>query len=88
MSFKSFLVTLGLAQKELNRTFVPEGSRQVYVNDSIKSQQLQYLHNSVSTGKYNGITFIPKFLYEFFSKYANLFFLFTGSIQVYVINTR
>jgi phospholipid-transporting ATPase len=83
MSFKSFLVTLGLATQEMNRTFVPEGNRQVYINDRIKAAQVEYLHNSVSTGKYTVVSFLPKFLMEFFSKYANLFFLFTGTIQVF-----
>jgi phospholipid-transporting ATPase len=83
MTFKSFLVTLGLATREMNRTFVPEGSRKVYMNDPIKSTQTEYLNNSVSTGKYTFVSFFPKFLVEFFSKYANLFFLFTGSIQVF-----
>ncbi|KAJ3362321.1 hypothetical protein HDU91_003466 [Kappamyces sp. JEL0680] len=81
-AFKDVLVNLGLAQQELNRTFVPEGHRMVYVNDPVKQRQSNYLHNSVSTGKYNAVTFIPRFLLEFFSKYANLFFLFTGTIQL------
>ncbi|KAI9599439.1 hypothetical protein BDF19DRAFT_470419 [Syncephalis fuscata] len=41
----------------------------------------KFLHNRVSTAKYNIVTFLPKFLYEQFSKYANLFFLFTSCIQ-------
>lgn len=39
------------------------------------------MDNHVSTAKYNIATFIPKFLFEQFSKYANLFFLFTAIIQ-------
>lgn len=35
-----------------------------------------------STAKYNLITFIPKFLFEQFSRYANLFFLFIALLQV------
>ncbi|EDV24838.1 uncharacterized protein TRIADDRAFT_25047, partial [Trichoplax adhaerens] len=34
-----------------------------------------------STAKYNLITFFPKFLFEQFSRYANLFFLFITLIQ-------
>ncbi|KAG7527721.1 hypothetical protein FFLO_06652 [Filobasidium floriforme] len=37
--------------------------------------------NEIGTGKYNVVTFLPKFLFEQFSKYANLFFLFTACIQ-------
>ncbi|KAI9462638.1 calcium transporting ATPase [Russula earlei] len=40
-----------------------------------------FLSNYVSTTKYNMVTFVPKFLFEQFSKYANLFFLFTACIQ-------
>ncbi|RDB24741.1 hypothetical protein Hypma_007946 [Hypsizygus marmoreus] len=40
-----------------------------------------FCSNFVSTSKYNLATFIPKFLAEQFSKYANLFFLFTACIQ-------
>ena len=50
-SFKQALVNLGLAQQELNRTFVPEGHRIVYVNDPVKQRTCDYLHNSVTTGK-------------------------------------
>ncbi|EGW31824.1 membrane-spanning Ca-ATPase [Spathaspora passalidarum NRRL Y-27907] len=40
-----------------------------------------YYGNYISTTKYNFATFLPKFLFEQFSKYANLFFLFTSIIQ-------
>ncbi|KAI0687946.1 phospholipid-translocating P-type ATPase [Cerioporus squamosus] len=40
-----------------------------------------FCNNYVSTSKYNLATFVPKFLFEQFSKYANLFFLFTALIQ-------
>ncbi|KAF9228273.1 phospholipid-translocating P-type ATPase [Gyrodon lividus] len=40
-----------------------------------------FCDNFVSTSKYNAITFLPKFLKEQLSKYANLFFLFTACIQ-------
>ncbi|KAG9541603.1 phospholipid-translocating P-type ATPase, partial [Aureobasidium melanogenum] len=41
----------------------------------------KYVDNHVSTSKYNFATFLPKFLFEQFSKYANLFFLFTAILQ-------
>ncbi|KAI8909915.1 hypothetical protein DFJ77DRAFT_109181 [Powellomyces hirtus] len=56
--------------------------RTIYVNDPIKNQQYKYIHNRISTAKYNVATFLPKFLLEQFSRYANLFFLFTGIIQL------
>jgi phospholipid-transporting ATPase len=72
------LVKLGIRTEKITGTFVPEGSRTIPVN----AHSLLYLHNSVSTSKYSVITFVPRFLFEFFSNYANLFFLFTGSIQL------
>ncbi|KAJ1546222.1 hypothetical protein HK096_005370, partial [Nowakowskiella sp. JEL0078] len=55
--------------------------RIIYLNDPIKNKELKFLHNSITTAKYSLFTFVPKFLYEQFSKYANLFFLFTAVIQ-------
>ncbi|KAK9899263.1 aminophospholipid-transporting P-type ATPase [Cystobasidium minutum MCA 4210] len=45
------------------------------------NNQFKYCNNYVSTGKYNLVTFVPKFLSEQFSKYANVFFLFTAAIM-------
>ncbi|TPX31714.1 hypothetical protein SmJEL517_g05015 [Synchytrium microbalum] len=56
-------------------------TRLIHLNDTIKNAQMKYLHNRVTTAKYNVLTFLPKFLYEQFSKSANLFFLFTAFIQ-------
>lgn len=60
---------------------VYEGERQVWLNDQARNIGEGYPNNYVSTSKYNLATFIPKFLVEQFSKYANLFFLFTAFIQ-------
>ena len=57
-------------------------NRIVYVNDSIKNSTQKFLHNGVTTAKYQWYTFLFKFLYEQFSKYANVFFLFIAIIQV------
>ncbi|KAI0031845.1 calcium transporting ATPase [Vararia minispora EC-137] len=62
-------------QKELVLT----GERIVALNNS--DANIDFLGNHVSTSKYNVATFLPKFLFEQFSKYANLFFLFTACIQ-------
>ncbi|KAJ3163744.1 hypothetical protein HDU88_006236 [Geranomyces variabilis] len=58
-----------------------QASRNIYLNDPTRNATQKFLHNSISTSKYNVATFLPKFLFEQFSKYANLFFLFTASIQ-------
>ncbi|KAJ1816443.1 aminophospholipid translocase, partial [Coemansia sp. RSA 2598] len=55
--------------------------RTVHIGNRESNAQFKYKHNRVSTAKYNIFTFLPKFLFEQFSKYANVFFLFTGCIQ-------
>lgn len=58
------------------------GERIIHLNNSELNDQQRFLHNRVFTAKYTAFTFLPKFLYEEFSKYANLFFLFISGIQV------
>ncbi|KAF8070424.1 calcium transporting ATPase [Lyophyllum atratum] len=55
------------------------GERIIALNNSAANGD--FCSNFVSTSKYNLATFMPKFLLEQFSKYANLFFLFTACIQ-------
>ncbi|RXK37094.1 phospholipid-transporting ATPase [Tremella mesenterica] len=55
--------------------------REVTLNDPEANRLKSYEKNSVSTGKYGPITFLPKFLFSEFSRSANLFFLFTAIIQ-------
>ena len=50
------------------------GPRIIYMNNPPANATGKYVNNYVSTSKYNVATFLPKFLYEQFSKYANLFF--------------
>lgn len=57
------------------------GPRIIYLNDKHANSKFRYMDNHISTTKYNIATFLPKFLFEQFSKYANLFFLFTSIIQ-------
>ncbi|CAO3648890.1 unnamed protein product [Cunninghamella echinulata] len=55
--------------------------RIIHINNEELNNQQRFLNNKVFTAKYTLISFIPKFLYEEFSKYANLFFLFVSGIQ-------
>ncbi|PHZ16300.1 phospholipid-translocating P-type ATPase [Rhizopus microsporus ATCC 52813] len=55
--------------------------RTIHINNQSLNEEQEFLHNGVTTGKYNLLTFLPKFLYEEFSKYANIFFLFISCIQ-------
>ena len=57
------------------------GPRIIHLNNPPANSANKYLDNHVSTAKYNVATFLPKFLFEQFSKYANLFFLFTAALQ-------
>lgn len=57
------------------------GPRIIHLNNPTANSGNRYLDNHVSTAKYNVATFVPKFLFEQFSKYANLFFLFTAILQ-------
>ncbi|KAL1926205.1 hypothetical protein VTP01DRAFT_6070 [Rhizomucor pusillus] len=57
------------------------GERIIYVNNTTLNDEQKFLHNRIFTAKYTIITFLPRFLYEEFSKYANLFFLFISGIQ-------
>lgn len=44
--------------------------------------EAEFCTNFVSTSKYTVASFIPIFLYEQFSKFANLFFLFISVMQL------
>ena len=57
------------------------GPRMIHLNNPPANAVNKYASNHVSTTKYNVATFMPKFLYQEFSKYANLFFLFTAILQ-------
>jgi phospholipid-transporting ATPase len=57
------------------------GPRIIHLNNPPANASNKYVNNHISTTKYNIVTFLPKFLFEQFSKYANLFFLFTAILQ-------
>ena len=57
------------------------GPRIIHLNNPPANASNKYVDNHISTTKYNIITFLPKFLYQEFSKYANIFFLFTAILQ-------
>jgi len=57
------------------------GPRIIHLNNPPANSVNKYINNQISTAKYNVVTFLPKFLFEQFSKFANLFFLFTAGLQ-------
>ena len=58
-----------------------QGPRIIHLNNPTVNGENKWADNHVSTAKYNFATFLPKFLFEQFSKYANVFFLFTAALQ-------
>jgi len=46
-----------------------------------KEQVQKFASNHVTTAKYNILSFLPKFLFEQFRRYANVFFLIIGLLQ-------
>ena len=57
------------------------GPRILHLNNPPANSANKYMHNHISTAKYNIATFLPKFVFEQFSKFANIFFLFTAGLQ-------
>jgi hypothetical protein len=45
-------------------------------------QQTKFITNRISTNKYSILSFLPKFLFEQFRKYSNIFFLCIAVLQV------
>ncbi|XP_021352123.1 probable phospholipid-transporting ATPase IA isoform X2 [Mizuhopecten yessoensis] len=56
----------------------PSKQRVIYIN---APQPVKYCYNKISTAKYSFLSFLPKFLFEQFRKYANIFFLFISLLQ-------
>ncbi|XP_068656331.1 probable phospholipid-transporting ATPase 4 [Aristolochia californica] len=58
-------------------------TRVVFCNEPYvhKRGPLKYPNNSVSTTKYNVVTFLPKALFEQFRRVANLYFLLTAALS-------
>ncbi|XP_064637664.1 probable phospholipid-transporting ATPase IA isoform X4 [Lineus longissimus] len=52
--------------------------RVIYLN---RAQRHKFCNNKISTAKYSFISFLPKFLFEQFRRYANIFFLFIALLQ-------
>lgn len=62
-------VTLGRVQPQA------PGNRTIFCNDREANLLVKFKGNSISTTKYNIITFLPKGLFEQFRRVANLYFL-------------
>ncbi|RHY97672.1 hypothetical protein DYB35_006256 [Aphanomyces astaci] len=56
--------------------------RKIYLNDAAKNAESAFCDNVVVTSKYTAVTFVPKFLFETFRKFANAYFLVVSMMQV------
>ena len=56
------------------------GHRKITINQT--RWRSRFKSNAISTSKYSIYTFLPKFLFEQFRRYTNLFFLFVALMQV------
>lgn len=65
-------------ESETTEEVEPTNQRIVYINTP---QPVKYCSNKISTAKYNIASFLPKFLFEQFGRYANIFFLFIALLQ-------
>ena len=59
-----------------------KGDRCVYANDRLANAAAGFCGNVVITSKYTAVNFVPKFLFEQFSRFANAFFLIVSALQM------
>ncbi|KAJ8424435.1 hypothetical protein Cgig2_002747 [Carnegiea gigantea] len=86
-------VEVGALKSEINRelagslSFIaPTMKRYVYINDDESTQEL-YCDNRISNRKYTVFTFLPKNLWEQFSRFMNQYFLLIACLQLWPLIT-
>jgi hypothetical protein len=57
-------------------------AREVFINDPSKNNLQGFESNFAKTYKYNVLTFLPIFLFEQFTRVANVYFLLISILQV------
>lgn len=62
-------------------TYMTDDSKRV-ITVNHGPQQTKFISNHISTSKYSILSFLPKFLFEQFRKYSNIFFLCIAVLQV------
>jgi magnesium-transporting ATPase (P-type) len=67
-------------QKNLEIDKSRSSCRRVVINGHLEELQV-FPSNRISTAKYGLLTFLPKFLFEQFQRYSNVFFLFIAILQ-------
>ena len=66
---------------ELKSDYTRASNFEFFINDNEKNAEFKLKDNTITTTKYNIITFIPKGLLYQFNRLPNLYFLFTAIIQ-------
>lgn len=74
-------VSLNISGQSGSKGNILSQDRMIYIREIFRNETQKFPTNYISTAKYSALTFLPKFLYEQFQRYANIFFLFTASIQ-------
>ena len=57
-------------------------NRHIRANDQAYNKQWNYFENSITTSRYNIITFLPKNLFEQFQRVANIYFVILLILQL------
>ncbi|KAJ1359225.1 amino acid transporter tat1 [Parelaphostrongylus tenuis] len=55
--------------------------RRIHIPRDDTNRKIKFCSNEISTCKYNAFTFLPRFLYEQFRRYNNIFFLTIAVLQ-------
>ena len=69
------------ATSELRSDYTRNSNFEFFINDNEKNMEFKLKDNTISTTKYNFITFLPKGLLYQFARLANVYFLFIAIIQ-------
>ena len=69
----------GTLQRSISRT--PPSNRMVTIMSHLNEEDKPFLSNAITTAKYGLINFLPKFLFEQFRRYPNVFFLVISILQ-------
>jgi Phospholipid-translocating ATPase N-terminal len=80
----------GIGDVVTNKRRTNRNSLTTHMNDDTRRiitinhglQPTKFITNRISTSKYSILSFLPKFLFEQFRKYSNIFFLCIAVLQV------
>jgi len=79
--FKTKISNSNIDGSELRSDYTHNSNYEFFINDNEKNKEFKLKDNTISTTKYNFITFIPKGLLYQFARLPNVYFLFIAIIQ-------